>query len=390
MNERAKKITDPKSTLTVCLAFLAATVPAFSEISLGNKGALALGVDADLEYDSNISANANEDGDTIGTMMPKVLYRYDEGIVLVDAFAGVEFREYNKESQFDSENFKSRIRLRYPEENDFEGLSWVFSGGFNESTTADDDLQAIVERERITGELTLRYDLADRYYLRGGLDYFDEETITSGFSDIESISLPVDFFYRYSETLAYGFGVEFSDVSVDSAVSPTPDSEDVAVYGAVEGRPLELVETELRLGWQQRDFDAGAFKDADTFFMEALLRWLRDERTTVEMSAGSGFRNTARNQSIEEQFVKLSGEHRFDDKLKALVFATVSTVDFESLNGVEVRSDDRWAVGLDTTYELIEDQLGLEFALRYSDQSSDVAAADFEDSSIRLGVSYIF
>lgn len=372
--------------------FLSALVvnPLCAEISLGSKGAIALGFDADAEYDSNIGANSSEVSDTILSAMPKLLYRYDQGVVRVDAFLGLRFTEYVDESQFDSENIKSRVSLRYPREPEFDGLSWTFTGGYNESTSADNDLQTIVERERTDAELSLRYDIAERYYLRGGIDYFDEDTKTVGFSDIDSLGLPVDFFYRYSETLAFGFGAEFRDVGVDSAANPTPDSEDTALYFALEGSPRESLEAELKVGWQQRDFDASAFEDGDTFFMEAMLSWILNERSTIELSSGSGFRNTARNQSIDERFIKLAGEQRFDEKLRALLFLEYSEVDFETLNGLEVRSDDRWGVGLDAYYELIEDRLALELALRYSDQSSDVATADYKDSMIRCGISYIF
>jgi len=207
--------------LSVPLILALMVTPAAAEISLGNKGALTPGIDAQAEYDSNIAANSAEVSDTILSAMPKLLYRYDQGIVLVDAFVGMRVTEYLDESQFDSENFKSRVSLRYPKEPEFDGLSWTLTGGYNESTSADDDLQTIVERERIDAKLSLRYDIAERYYLRGGVDYFDEETKTAGFSDIESFGLPVDFFYRYSETLAFGFGVEFRDVGIDSGAGPT-------------------------------------------------------------------------------------------------------------------------------------------------------------------------
>ncbi|MGZ0653987.1 outer membrane beta-barrel protein [Coraliomargarita sp. W4R53] len=361
-----------------------------AEFTLGDKGAITVGADADLRYDSNISANSNEDGDTIATALPKILYRYNQGIVLVDAFVGVEFVEYDEQSQFDSQNFKSRLELSYPSDAAERSFSWKLKTGFNESTTADSDLQSIVERERFDFDLTARYYVADRYYIRSGFEYRDEEIVTEGFNDVLTLSVPIDFYYAYSENLSFGLGVEFSDVEIDGPGSPTADSSDTAYYVAAEGRLLSNLVAEIKVGVESRDFDDSAFEDAEMFFLEGALRWSYSDRTSFELNLANGFRNTARNQSIEESSVVLTMMHELDEKIVTELSAGYSESDFESLGGVEVRRDETWSLEWGVSYELIEDQLSLDFALSYSDQSSDAMTADYEDSAVKFGISYTY
>lgn len=379
-----------KSLLLTMPIHLALLSPAWSEISLGNKGALAIGGEATLGYDSNISANSTEDGDSIATLQPKVYYRYDQGSVLVDASVGVEFVEYNEQSQFDSENFKSEIRLKSPPVYDGETISWQLDAGFNESTRADSDLQTIVERQDTEIDFALRYYVMDRYYLASGIEYMDESIETSGFNDVTSVSVPLDLFYRYSERLSLGFGIEYRDVSIDGPASPSADSEDLAYYLALEGQLLANLESEIRIGYQERDFDSGSFDDADAFFLRAALRWFYTERTTFELAGNSGFRNTATNRSVDESSLVLSVSHEFDEKLNSKLAVKLSETEYSNLTGLPVRNDDQWGIALNTEYELIEDRLALELVLRYTDQSSDIINADYEDSLVQLGVSYIF
>ncbi len=390
MRNTHQTLAKPIGPILLFSAFLSAHSIVSAEVALGNKGVLAFGADAELKYDSNISANSGEDGDMIASALPKVLYRYDQGSIYVDAFAGIEFVEYDEQSQFDSENFKSEIVIEYPAEREDAPFDLRFVAGYNESTSADSDLQSIVEREKINIDLSGRYYIADRYYIRSGFEYRDEAVETLGFNDVTTTSVPVDLYYRYSELLSFGFGLEYRDVSIDGPVTPTADSEDLAYYFAVEGSLLSNLESEIKVGYQERDFDAGAFDDADALFVRGILRWFYRDRTTIELELNSGFRNSARNSSVEETSAELSFAHRFDEKLASELSFEYSEADFETLNGLQVRSDDSWAIEWETNYVLIDDRLSLDLVLRYMDQSSDLSVADYDRSIIQLGLSFIY
>lgn len=377
------------NSLSTVVIFLFGFQVGYSEVSLGNKGALAFGGDAELEYNSNISANSSEDGDVIATVLPKVFYRYDQGAFLVNAFVGIQFVEYDEQSQFDSESLKSGLVIEYPSEAGDGPFELVFNAGYNESTRADGDLQAIVEREVTRLGLAGTYYLADRYYIKSGIEYKNDEILTAGFTDIVSYSLPINIFYHYSEDLAFGIGYRYRKTEVDGA-APTADSRDDAVYLAAEGQLSPSVKVEVKFGMQQRDFDTSVFEDNESIFAEIEATWSVNERSRLQLTAGNEFDTAASNTSAETLYAELELRHVFNEKLTATTTAVYKERDYSNLLGVEFRNDDAWSLEVEVSYELIEDRLSLFARGLYGDQSSNVVAADYGSSSISFGLSAIF
>jgi len=83
-------------------------------VELSGYGALAADVEVSGEYSSNISYNSAEQDDFIHQVFPRIRYRFDEGAIRIEAYAGVDILRYDDYNEYDSEDIKSRIKLEYP------------------------------------------------------------------------------------------------------------------------------------------------------------------------------------------------------------------------------------------------------------------------------------
>jgi len=376
--------------LLVCAVCFASGVSHLNaEISLGNRGAVAFGLDATAEYDSNINSNSDEEEDLIATLFPKALYRFDQGVLFIDAFAGVEFRRFADNSEFDSENLKSRLEVVYPDEEGDRNYKLELDLGFEESTVTDALLQRIVEKESLFGELTGTYFFTDRYLGRAGLRYEDVDTMEADFNDIRTVELPVEFFYRYSDALRLGLGYQFRDTEVEGTV-PAANSTDHAAFFAAEGTLSPNVEGDLRVGVQSRDFEEGTFDDRTSVFLEAEVSWALTERSELVLRGGNEFRTSAANQSVEESYGLVSLRHRFDERLGGRVALGYEEREFSSLAGDSVRNDEEWTALIAADYELIADRLSLNALLSHSVQDSDVTTADYSKTEASVGIFLIY
>lgn len=361
-----------------------------AEISLGNKGALALGLDAGVEYDSNVELNRAEEDDVIGYLLPKLLYRYDQGAVLIDAHVGVLIREYDDLSDYDSDSFKSRVQVSFPHGEYDANYELDLDTGYNESTEADGDLQEVLDKETLHFNLTGKYNFTDRYYVRSGVLYKDVDTVQSSRDDVETVTVPVDFFYRYNEDLSFGLGYRFRDTDVDPAGSTSADSKDHAVYAAAEGRVTATIDGEVRVGYQERDFSDSSFEDEDGLFAEVVLSWAYSEQSTLAFTAGRELMTSVGTQSIEQTYVDLEWEHRINEKISIWAGAGYEERDYTSLVGDAPREDDIYYAELGGEYVLIEDRLVLEGSLQQTERSSDDADSDYSKTLAIIGISLVY
>lgn len=356
-----------------------------AEISLGDRGAIAFGADAELKYDSNILLNNTEVSDTIATAQPKIYYRSGRSALFVDAFVGYEIKEYFDESEFDSENFKSGIRMEYPRDEGEHNFELVFIGGYNERTSADAVLQTIVERDEIKASLMGIYHFTERYFLRSGFEYVNSEVDTAGFRDTVYYEIPLELYYEYSDDLALGAGYQYKETDVMGG-APNADSEDHFLYFSAVGRILPSVESALKVGAQMRDFDNGNLDDEEVVYIESVFTWFWRDPSTLELRLGNEMETPISNNVIEKTYAELELDFVIDEKLSFSALAGYSENAFVLIN----RDDEQYYGGLKAEYELIEDRLDLTGRVSYVDQSSNVAVADFEQTIVSLGLSFIY
>lgn len=357
----------------------------YGEIQLDSYGALALGVDSEIKYDSNIQLNNSENSDFIGTVLPKVLYRKNEGTLSIDAFVGLELKKYYDESRYDSENFKSGITLFYPNEEGYDNFELEFTGGYNETTEAASDLQAIISRDSTDFDLKGTFYFIDRYYIKTGAEYHKSNVSTAGFNDTDSFVIPIEIFYEYNDSLDLGFGYEYSETDVSGGV-PSTGSSDQFVYLAGKGQLLPSVEGTLRVGLQMRDYDSDLLDDTNVFYLEVMLTWDWRSTTEISLKTGNELYTTVANDSIEHRYISVEVREKFDDKISAYVEAGYREHNFD----ISTRKDEQVFGALGVDYSLIEDRLSLKGRTSYLTQNSNFANAEYDQTVVSLGLSFIY
>ena len=85
-----------RSINSIYLSMMLSSAYLSAEISLGDSGALALGLDTRIEATTNATLSNAETSDTIFTALPNLKYRSDAGAASIDAYAGIELLRYNR------------------------------------------------------------------------------------------------------------------------------------------------------------------------------------------------------------------------------------------------------------------------------------------------------
>lgn len=382
----------PRSVCWAALVWMATGLCASqlaAEIPVGDYGAVAIDLEAGAEYSSNIALNSLEQDDMVYNFKPLLRYRFDQGALRVDAYAGVNIIRYDDYDENDAEDLKSQVVLDYPYDSDrYEkryDLNLAF--GYNETTSADSAVQAISSVDEINVDLIGRYYYSDRTYLRTGILYLDSQSERSTFYDYSQFSVPVEVFYEYTESLSYGLGYRYRLTDVDSP-APQTDSVDHAVYLAAVGELDPSLTGEIRVGGQYRDFDDSFYDSETAFFMDSSLLWELSDLTWMKISVGNEFGTTISNQSRKTLYARFKLRHSFTEQLDGIVGLSYEEVEYTQSTGD--RNDDQWLFELGAIYTLIEDRLSLAAEADYRSRDSDESFADYEASRVRVSIAYLF
>jgi hypothetical protein len=359
-----------------------------AEVAIGDYGAVTADVQSSLTHSSNIFRDSDEEDDMIFQLLPRLRYRFDQGAVRVEADAGVDVIRYDDFDMNDAEDIKSHIVIDFPygDYDEKKRYDVRLQAGYNENTSPNDSVQAIVQTEELNLSALGRYYVSERTFLRGGVEFLDKQSQTAGFDDVQRISVPIEFFYDYSEDLSYGVGYRYTETDVSADVGAEADSTDHAVFLAVVGQVAPSVTAEVRLGGQERKFDdSTTFEDETGFFMESLLTWAASDLTTVELNVGNDFDTAINGVSKETLFAEVGVQHQFSDKIRAS-----AGLGYEDVKYSNDRDDEHFSVAIGSVYTLIEDQLEIEGGLRYADRDSTKVASNYDVLTARISISYLF
>ena len=359
-----------------------------AEVAIGDYGAVTADVQSSRTHSSNIFRERDEEDDMIFQLLPRLRYRFDQGAVRVEADAGVDVIRYDDFDMNDAEDIKSHIVIDFPygDYDEKKRYDVRLQAGYNENTSPNDSVQAIVQTEELNLSALGRYYVSERTFLRGGVEFLDKQSQTAGFDDVQRISVPIEFFYDYSEDLSYGVGYRYTETDVSADVGAEADSTDHAVFLAVVGQVAPSVTAEVRLGGQERKFDdSTTFEDETGFFMESLLTWAASDLTTVELNVGNDFDTAINGVSKETLFAEVGVQHQFSDKIRAS-----AGLGYEDVKYSNDRDDEQFSVAIGSVYTLIEDQLEIEGGLRYADRDSTKVASNYDVLTARISISYLF
>ncbi len=246
----------------------------------------------------------------------------------------------------------------------------------------------MVSTEDLDLNLNGRYYITEDITLRAAAEYLDTESNTTGFADVETLTIPVAVFYDIDEALSVGLGYRNRSSEVGNQVtSAKADSTDHAFFVGVENQVSEIWGYELEIGFQQRDFDNNAtFSDEDGLFASLLVNWQISEMTEIAAELSNEYGTTLANQSSEIARAALQLNHTFDERISASLGLSYDETDYNQAVGS--REDETFASFLTVDYKLLDGQWILRGTVSYDDNSSDAASANYD--ALRGGISSIF
>ncbi len=346
-------------------------------MSLGDDAVLAARINGAIQLHDNIYLDPIlETADTSVIMSPGVEFRMGSdisnsklNIVYVHDF--VTYRD-NTELNRDNPNFsldgsygtaKSGITYRAAYKVDVE------------NSASNNALGELVTRAGSSAGIEGEWGMTAKTSMRTGLNYSGIDFSQEDFVDHESISVPVDVFWKYSPKLDLSVGYRYRIVDYSGA---RPDQNDHFFNVGLRGQIAAKTSAQIKAGIQKRNFNTPGTQDADMFSVDGIVTWEASSKTTVTALFSRDFGADAYGNSIENTEIRLTGRMNFNEQ-----FSGHASVLFTKDNYESGRSDDGLHAQLGVNYQA-SDKLIFTLAQIYYKNDSSLLIANFDSNITRL------
>jgi hypothetical protein len=237
-----------------------------------------------------------------------------------------------------------------------------------------------VEREEIGAGGNLRYEISELTAFRIGVDYDEVDYELDRYTDYDSLSVPLTFFYKVRPKVDLTGGLRYRNTNTTGPF----DYEDLYYFvGAVGELFSPVVFADVSIGFQERDYD-GAATDASSASYDITFIYTGDPKATVYAGLSRDYRTSAVG-GTAYAFSSASIGARYDvtDKVGLNAALVIGESEYEE----SPRAEDMTILTFGASYQP-NDYLTLQASYEYTDvEGANVFSSTYTNNEIQVSAS---
>lgn len=341
---------------------------------------------ADFVYDDNIFLVGSDTvGDRYLVFTPGLEFRLAEGGAASATLTYQHrFTFYRDNNELDDNFPLLDLKARY----DSGVMLATGYGSYSRVASNTIDVQqrgVLIERDisKLGGQL--KYSLSTLTAVSGGVDYEEVDYQDSIYTDYESISVPVTFFYRVRPKIDLTAGARYRTVDTSSGLQPAFDYEDMYYYvGAVGEFFSPVLYADVTVGFQEREAD-DAGVDASSASYDISFIYTGNAKSNLYISVSRDYRTSAiGGTAYAFTSAGLGGDYQLNDFFGFNAGVVFGTSEYEQ----SLRAEDIFTFNLGATYQPNE---YLSLIARYEhtqvDGNGQGGAPNYDSNEFRVSAS---
>ncbi len=321
-----------------------------------------LGVRSD---DNILFASRNKESDLIFDIAPGAEVVFGKNAQLQGALTlNHTFSNYSDNSDLNTNLFSGAFNSKY----DDGKLKLGFNVSFAELNQNSWFIRGLVRRDIFTAGGNTEVEISQLTKVGAGVNFTHENYKRRNFTDSDSLSVPIDVYYKWTEKTDLSFGYRYRDYQVDSLGS---DSTDHFFNVGARGEFTPKLKGRFAIGLNTRKLDRGG--DDTLLGIESGFTYEVSPKTSFDFAISNDFGTSP--QGEQQENFTLSG---------ALVTAFSS--EWSGRAGLAFRSIDYGT----RTDDYLEGEIGAYYTVNanvriggsyvYRDYSSDIAVNEFKNN----------
>ena len=387
------------------LALISVTLVAASRaapfMAIGDGAELFITGNLGVRADDNITLSSDAESDLIFDIAPGIDLTFGKGSQLTGSLTLIHtFSNYADNSNLNTNLFGGDFVSRY----DDGKMKLGFNLGFHELSQNTADVRPIGN----VGKLTRRdifsvggnaeVSISQLTAVGGGVSFQHEDYKPAGYTDSDSLTVPIDLFYKWTPKVDLSVGYRYRDYQVDIG----SDSTDHYFNVGARGEFTPKLTGRFTVGYGNRELDQGG--DRSLLGLDASFSYELTPKTSLQAGASNDFGTSPQGQ--QQKNFTLNGMITTKISEEWSVNAGVSwrAIDYASVPpetalrgtppvltvivpGTRSRTDDYFEGQLGTTY-IINANVRIVGGYTYRNYSSELEGSDFKNNVFSVSASF--
>lgn len=355
-------------------ALLSATVTAVSQaapfVAIGDGAELFLTGGLTVRADDNIFLTEKSESDLIFDITPGVDITFGKDAQLKGALTlSHMFTNYSDNSNLNTNLFSGDFFTRY----DDGKMKLGFNIGYHELNQNSVDIRGLTRRDTFAAGGNAEVEVSAITSVAAGLQFNHENYKRANYTDADSLTIPLDFYYKWTPKVDLSVGYRYRDYRVDNLGD---DSTDHFFNVGGRGEFSPKLTGKFAVGLNTRNLDRGG--DETQLGLDASVAYEISPKTSLQVGASNDFGTSP------------GGEQQKNFTLNGMVM-TKLTEEWSINAGLSYRAIDYGT----RTDDFIEGTLGASYIVNanvrvvggytYRNYSSDIRGSDFENNVFSVG-----
>lgn len=357
-----KKIT----RIALLSASLGAGAYANPFLAVGDGAELFLTGGLGIRADDNIFfANSSEESDLIFDITPGIDLTFGKNAQMQGSLAlNVVFSSYSDNSNLNTELFNGDFVTKY----DDGKLKMGFNLGYHELNQNTVDIRpstgTLVRRDVFNVGGNAEVEVSQIASVGGGVSFVHENYKRVGYTDSDKLTVPLDFYYKWTPKVDLSFGYRFRDTQVDIG----EDTKDHFFNVGARGEFSPKFTGTIKVGLNNREFDSGG--DDSSIGLDASFAYEVSPKTSLQFGAANDFDTTAAGRQQENLSINGAIISKLSEEWSVRFGLSWRTIDYARSGAIAAYTEDFLEARLGTTYVISTNvTLGAEYT--YRDLGSD-------------------
>lgn len=355
-----------KKSIRIALlsASLAAGSSAAPFMAIGDGAEVFITGTLGVRSDDNIFMAKKAESDLIFDINPGIDLTFGKdsqlkgSLTIVDSFAN-----YSDNSGLNTQLLAANFTSKY----DDGKMKLGFNAGYNELNQNSVDVRGLTRRDVFSAGANAEVEVSQITSIGAGVQFNHENYKRRGYTDSDSITVPIDFFYKWTPKTDLSVGYRYRDYKVDLGSDSTDHFFNVGVRGEIS----PLLTGKIAVGLNQRKLDRGG--DDNQLGLDANLTYELTPKTSLTFGANNDFGTSPQGQQQKNFSLNGGVSSKISEEWSVNAGLNFKATDYGT------RTDDFYELTLGTTYT-VNANVRIVGGYTYRTYTSDIKTSEFENN----------
>ncbi len=317
-----------------------------------------------IRADDNIFLTGNSISDTIFEITPGAELTFGKDAQLKGALtANVAFTNYADNDNLNTTLAGSDFVAHY----DDGKMKLNFNAGFHELNQNAPDIRGLTRRDVFSAGGSGEVEVSQLTAVGAGVAFNHENYKRSGYTDSDSLTIPLNFYYKWTPKIDLSFGYRYRDYEVDIGQDSTDHNFTIGARGDFSPKLSGTV----NVGIGTRKLDRGG--DDTLFALDASLSYEVSPKTSLQLGGSNDFGTSPQGVQQKNFSLRAGLQSKLTEQWTLNGGVSYRGIDYGT------RTDDYWEATAGVAY-ILNANINLQGAYTYRNYSSPLPGSDFTNN----------